>query len=80
MLRALVGAIRTVGYLVADEWRRHAERTEVALPVIFLAGIDLGLAHDADSLFRLTVVDSPSEENRRLVSFHQTRPRYEQQT
>jgi len=78
VLRALVGAVRTVGHLVADERRRYAGRTEVALPVTLLAGVDLDLAHDADSLFRLTVVDSPPEESRRLVSPRQTRPRYEQ--
>lgn len=77
MFRTLVGLVRAVDHLVANERRRYAGRTVVALPVILLTGVDRGLANDTDSLLRLTIMDSPSEEMRRNQSSTRHRSRDE---
>lgn len=60
VFRTLVGAVRAIDHLVANERGRYTIWAIVAFPVTFLTSIDRGLAHDADGLLRLTIMDSPS--------------------
>lgn len=66
MFRTLIGAIWAIDYFVANKRGRYASWTIIAFPMTFLTGIDRGLTYDADSFFRLTIMNSPSENKNNL--------------
>lgn len=72
MFWTFIGVIWTIDHLIANEGSRYTSWTIVAFPVTLLTSVDRGLAYDSNSLFRLTIMNSPSRNeniNNLAVSF-----------